>query len=115
MLKGVLMFIIGVILASISQILLKISANKHRGSDTFSSQYINLWVISAYTIFFLTTIISVIALRWLTVSIAAILETLAQICTGFEFFFIKRAYFFEKGNRDNGYRCWNGNCFDVGE
>ncbi len=98
MLKGVLMFIIGVILASISQILLKISANKHRGSDTFSSQYINLWVISAYTIFFLTTIISVIALRWLTVSIAAILETLAQIFVPvLSFFLLKEPISLRKG------------------
>ena len=98
MLKGVLMFIIGVILASISQILLKISANKHRGSDTFSSQYINLWVISAYTIFFLTTIISVIALRWLTVSIAAILETLAQIFVlVLSFFLLKEPISLRKG------------------
>lgn len=98
MLKGVLIYVIGVVLASISQILLKISANKHTDSDTFVSQYINPWVISAYTIFFLTTIISVIALKWLTLSMAAILETLAQIFVPvLSFFLLKEPISLRKG------------------
>lgn len=98
MFKGILIFVIGVIFASISQILLKISASKHTASDTFASQYINLWVISAYIIFFLTTIISVIALRWLTVSMAAILQTLAQIFVPvLSFFILKEPISLRKG------------------
>lgn len=88
MAKGVFLFVFGVVLASISQVILKIAANKYSNRESFVLQYINPLVIGAYAIFFSTTVISVIALRWIPLSVAAILEAFSQIFVPLMSFFI---------------------------
>ena len=64
-------------IAGVSQILLKLSARKHY-PDRWH-EYLNLYVISAYALFFLSTIFSVTALRYIPVTLSAALGTSGQI------------------------------------
>ena len=64
-------------IAAVSQILLKMSANEpHSG---FVKEYINTRVILAYILLFLTTIIAVLALRYIPLYVAASVEALSQV------------------------------------
>ncbi len=67
---------LSIVLASISQILLKTAAKiTNKG---FIWDYLNSKVIVAYTILFITTIISVLALRYIPIYVAASMEALSQ-------------------------------------
>ncbi|MCL2807155.1 MAG: EamA family transporter [Coriobacteriia bacterium] len=66
-----------VILSSISQMMLKISANKTYPSRV--AEYLNPLVLSGYTIFFLTTLIMVYAYRVIPLSIGPIIEALGYV------------------------------------
>lgn len=76
------------IIAAVSQILLKKAAKK-----TWSmwwKAYINPFVIIAYTLFFMTTIFSVFALRFIPLSLSAILGASSQIFVPlFSYLFLK--------------------------
>lgn len=66
-----------IFIAAVSQILLKISANtSHFG---VIHEYLNIRVIIAYFLLFLTTIITVLALRYVPLYIAASVEALSQV------------------------------------
>lgn len=72
-----IVYIAGVFIASLSQILLKISANK-----TYSSkikEYLNIYVISAYGMLFCTTFATIWALKTIDISVGSILETLGYV------------------------------------
>ena len=71
------LMIIAVFISSISQILLKISAN--RPHEKGIHEYLNPWVITAYIIFFAASILSVTALRKVPVNHVAIIEASGYI------------------------------------
>lgn len=72
-----LVLVFGVFISSISQILLKKSANKEHGS--FLKEYLNPIVIISYTIFFIATLLSVYAYKGIPLSMGAILDSSGYI------------------------------------
>lgn len=66
-----LVYITSVIISSIAQILLKKSANKEY--DNHLKEYLNLRVISAYSIFFLATFCTMIAYKGIPLKLGPIL------------------------------------------
>lgn len=89
----ILIFVFAVFLSSVSQILLKKSAgNKH---DSVIKEYLNIYVISAYSIFVLVTLINIYAFRYIPVSFGAVLESLGYIFVAF----LDRVIFHEKISR----------------
>ena len=61
------LMVFGVVIAALSQIILKKAAMKHY--DVWYKQYLNLPVIFAYFIFFVSSLCSVIALKVLPLSL----------------------------------------------
>ena len=72
-----LVFVFGVIISSISQVLLKRSADLNSGS--FFKVYCNWRVLLAYSIFFLATIFSLIAYKHIPLTFGPVLETTEYI------------------------------------
>jgi len=66
-----------VFVASVSQIILKKSANKQHESKL--KEYLNPLVISAYAIFFVSTFVTLFSLRVVPLSLAPILESTGYI------------------------------------
>jgi len=71
--KYIILFLGGVFISSVSQILLKKSANKTY--DSVLSEYLNPWVIIAYGLFFCATLATVIAYKYVPLSLGPILES----------------------------------------
>lgn len=69
----IVIFLLSVLIAAMSQILLKISAGKQYTSRT--REYLNARVISAYAIFFLSSLLTVLAYRGVPLSMGPVLET----------------------------------------
>lgn len=85
--KFILIKVISVVVASISQIFLKISANKIYESKI--KEYLNPLVIIAYGFFFFSMLIGMYSLKGITVSSSMIIESLSYILIpifGFLFF-----------------------------
>ncbi len=76
MLKGWPMFL-GVFISSISQVMLKISAGKKYENKL--KEYLNPLVIGGYAIFFAATLMSVLAYRYIPLSMGAIIEATGYI------------------------------------
>jgi small multidrug resistance pump len=73
----IFIFISSVFISSVSQILLKKSANA-----TYSNklkEYLNSKVISAYTMFFASTLITILAYKYIPLSLGPILESTGYI------------------------------------
>lgn len=85
-----IIFVAGVLLASISQIMLKKSANTNGASGV--KAYLNPFVIGAYTIFVLSTLTSLLCLKYIPLSRAPILDA-----TGYIFVAILSRIFFGEG------------------
>ncbi len=79
----------GVFISSVSQILLKKSANKQHGS--FIKEYLNPIVIISYSIFVLATFMSIFAYKGIPLSMGAILDS-----TGYIFVTILSAIFLKE-------------------
>ncbi len=75
--KYILIYLCSVFIASVSQILLKISSGKKY--DSVIQEYLNPGVIIAYGLFFGTTLISVFAYKGLPLSMGPILEATGYI------------------------------------
>lgn len=91
MIKYILVFIISIILASLSQILLKKSANVERKNKI--NEYLNYFVISAYLILFISTLLTMFAYRGLQLSQGMILETISYILIPiFSYFIFKEKF-----------------------
>lgn len=75
--KHVLIFIVAVFLATVSQILLKISANMEHKNKI--SEYINLYVISAYSMFLLSAMLAVISYRAIPLKLGPIIESIGYV------------------------------------
>ena len=69
----VFIYIFSVFISSVSQILLKTSANKKYESKI--REYLNPRVIIAYGIFFIATFVTIIAYKGIPLSLGQILET----------------------------------------
>lgn len=75
--KYILIFLFSVFISSVSQIILKSSANdKH---DSIWKDYLNIKVISAYFIFFLSSLITMYAYRYVELSTGPLLEAASYI------------------------------------
>lgn len=72
-----LVFIVSVLISSISQVMLKTSANKSY-SDRIK-EYLNPTVIIAYGLFFLSTLITVFAYKVVPLSLGPVLESTGYI------------------------------------
>lgn len=77
MLPGILLILLSVIISSLSQLLLKVSAQKDY--VVWWREYINLFVISAYALFFFTTLLNIFALHYIPLTLSAVLGTSGQI------------------------------------
>ena len=71
--KYIILFLGGVFISSVSQILLKKSANKTY--DNVLKEYLNPWVVIAYGLFFGATLTTVIAYKYVPLSLGPILES----------------------------------------
>lgn len=72
---GILLF--GVFISAISQVMLKKASAKHY--ETKIQEYLNPLVICAYTIFVLSTLLSVVAYRGIPLSMGPVLEATSYI------------------------------------
>lgn len=90
---SIVILLVSVFISSVSQILLKKSAN--RVYKNVVAEYLNLYVIGAYGMFFLSTILTMISLKRVPLSMSPILEA-----TGYIYISVM-GYFFlnEKFNR----------------
>ena len=70
-------YALGVFLAAVSQVLLKMEAMKEH--DSLLAEYLNPMVIFAYGIFVLTTLMTVIAYWVIPVSLGAVLEATSYL------------------------------------
>ena len=75
--RYVFLKVFSVLIAVFSQILLKKSANKKY--DSVIKEYLNLFVIIGYGLFFISSILSVISLRGISISLSSIIEALSYI------------------------------------
>lgn len=75
--KYVLIFLLSVFIASVSQILLKKSANKNHANGW--REYLNKYVITAYFIFFISTILTIIAYKGVELKYGPIIESVGYI------------------------------------
>lgn len=73
----ILIFLFSVFISSVSQILLKKSANKKYGS--FLKEYLNLPVILAYSLFLISAMITIFAYKKIPLSFGVILESMGYI------------------------------------
>ncbi|KTE93858.1 multidrug ABC transporter [Desulfitobacterium hafniense] len=73
-------FIFSVFISSISQIMLKKSALKNY--DSKIKEYINPLVITAYSVFFISSLLTMFAYKYVPLSIGPILESTGYIFVG---------------------------------
>ena len=71
--KYIILFLTAVFISSVSQIMLKKSANK--SYENAIKEYMNPWVIIAYGLFFGATLVTVIAYKFIPLSLGPILES----------------------------------------
>lgn len=91
----ILVFVISVLVSSVSQVLLKKSAEKEYPS--LLSQYLNPSVIIAYSLFLLSTFVTVYAFRYVPLSMGPILESLAYVFVGVLGVFVLKEHFSARG------------------
>ena len=70
-------YLVGVLVSSVSQVLLKKAAM--RQYETPLKEYLNPWVITAYTLFFGATLMTILAYKVVPLSMCAILEATAYL------------------------------------
>ena len=73
----IVIFLLSVLIAAISQILLKRSAGKQYTSKAI--EYLNVRVIAAYALFFLSSLLTVLAYRGVPLSMGPVLETTGDL------------------------------------
>lgn len=72
-----IILLFSVLISSISQIILKKSANKHY--ESIIKEYTNLYVLTGYGLLFLSTILTIFALKGLPYKSVPIIETIGYI------------------------------------
>ena len=91
----ILVFITSVFISSLSQVLLKRSADKTHKSLIF--EYMNPQVIFAYSLFFISTLVTVYAFRYVPLSFGPVLESFAYIFVGILSVFVLKEKITKKG------------------
>lgn len=88
MIKAVLIFITSVCIASVSQILLKKSANQEKKS--ILKEYLNKQVIIGYGLLFASTLLTMYAYKTLDLSLGVMIESISYIIiTVLSYFILK--------------------------
>lgn len=77
MILYICLFLLGVLVAAISQILLKIEAEKEHKS--FIAEYLNVRVIVSYVLFFGATFITVLCYKFIPLSLGAMLDACGYV------------------------------------
>lgn len=75
--KYSIILLFSVLISSISQIILKKSANKNY--ESIIKEYMNLYVLTGYALLFLSTILTIFALKGLPYKSVPIIETIGYI------------------------------------
>lgn len=75
--KYIIVWIVSVLISSIAQVMLKAEANKKHESRM--KEYLNPMVITAYGIFFLSTFLTMFALKYVPLTYSPIIEPLSYI------------------------------------
>ncbi len=75
--KYAVLFVFNVLLASCAQVILKISANKKH--STKINEYLNPYVIGAYLIFVINTLVSIYCYRYLELKQGGILQMFGYV------------------------------------
>ncbi len=75
--KYIIVWIVSVLISSIAQVMLKVEANKKHESHL--KEYLNPMVIIAYGIFFLSTFLTMYALKYVPLTYSPIIEPLSYI------------------------------------
>lgn len=76
--NGIILILISVILTSLSQVLLKISTEKQYKSVI--REYINFKVIFAYSMFFITMFLNILALKYISMKSIQVFMALSYFC-----------------------------------
>lgn len=71
--------IFGVLLSSLSQVLLKKSADKHKGTKSFWKQYLDLYVIGGYTLLLTSMVIPLYTFRYVDLKYGAVVESISYV------------------------------------
>ncbi len=74
---AIIIFLLSVLVSSVSQLLLKMSAN--RQYETRLAEYLNPKVVIAYVLFFGATLITVLAYQYVPLSLGPVLESTGYI------------------------------------
>lgn len=91
----IIIYLISVFLSSISQITLKASANKKYNNTL--REYLNIRVIVAYSLFFLSSLVTIYALKVVPLSMGPILEASGYIHVAvLGTFVLKERFYFQK-------------------
>ena len=69
----------GVFIASVSQILLKISAERNVGATGFKAQYLNKFVIIGYALLLISTLIPLYVYQFIPLKYGAVIESLGYV------------------------------------
>lgn len=77
MLSYIVVFLVSVLVSSISQVILKTSANEEH--DNKIKEILNIKVIFAYGLFFAATLLTMLAYRKVPLSMGAVLETTGYV------------------------------------
>lgn len=88
---SVILLLVSVLISSVSQIILKKSALKKY--PTKLAEYLNASVISAYGLFFLSTILTMLSLRHVPLSMQPILESVSYIYISVMGYFFLKEHF----------------------
>ena len=75
--KYIIVWVVSVLISSIAQVMLKAEANKEHESRI--KEYLNPMVITAYAIFFLSTFLTMYALKYVPLTYSPIIEPLSYI------------------------------------
>ncbi len=87
----VILLLVSVFISSVSQIILKTAANKTYESTL--KEYLNFRVIFSYVLFFLSTILTMLALRKVPLSMQPILESTSYIYVSVMGYFLLKERF----------------------
>ncbi len=77
MLNYIIIFLVSVLISSVSQVILKTSANEEH--DNKIKEILNIKVIFAYGLFFGATLLTMLAYRKVPLSMGAVLETTGYV------------------------------------
>ena len=91
--------LVSVLISSVSQIILKKSAD--RTYKNALAEYLNIRVITAYGLFFLSTVLTMIALKRVPLSMSPILES-----TGYIYISVMGYFFLRKNLQKEKRRGW---------